>query len=73
MKITELENYTGHQGIPYFSDRQIAQFREMQLATGNHFDIVTCSEAKRFSKSLTPLEQSATPAPILHIKIFARY
>lgn len=59
MKITELENYTGHQGIPYFSDRQIVQFREMQLATGNHFDIVTCSEAKRFSKSLTPLEQSA--------------
>lgn len=59
MKITELENYTGHQGIPYFSDKQIAQFREMQLATGNHFDIVTCSEARRFSKSLTPLEQQA--------------
>ncbi len=59
MKITELENYTGHQGIPYFSDKQIAQFREMQLATGNTFDIVTCSEAKRFSKSLTPLEEQA--------------
>lgn len=59
MKITELENYTGHQGIPYFTDRQIAQFREMQLVTGNKFDIVTCSEAKRFSKSLTPLEEQA--------------
>jgi len=59
MKITELENYTGHEGIPYFTDRQIAQFREMQLATGNHFDIITCPEASRFSKSLTPLEQQA--------------
>lgn len=59
MKITELENYTGHQGIPYFSDKQIAQFKEMQLATGNHFDIVTCPEASKFSKSLTKLEQSA--------------
>lgn len=59
MKITELENYTGHNGIPYFSDKQIAQFREMQLVTGNNFDIVTCSEARRFSQSLTPLEQQA--------------
>lgn len=59
MKIKELENYTGHQGIPYFTDRQIAQLRELQLATGNHFNIVTCPDAKKFSGALTDLEKSA--------------
>lgn len=59
LKITELENYTGHQGIPYFTDRQVAQLRELQLATGNHFNIVTCPDAKKFGDALTPLEEKA--------------
>lgn len=59
LKITELNNYTGHNGIPYFTDKQIAQIREMQVATGNHFDIITCPEAKRFSSSLTKMEADA--------------
>lgn len=59
LRITTLENYTGKNGIPYFSDKQIAQLKELQLATGNSFDIISCPEAKRFGDALTSLEKQA--------------
>ena len=44
LRMTEVNNYKGLDGIPYFSDRQINQFERLQLATGEKFDIISCSE-----------------------------
>ena len=62
LKITELNNYTGADGIPYFTDSQIAQIKEMQAVTGNYFDIITRPETARFKGALTPLENKAIKA-----------
>ena len=62
LKITELNNYTGADGIPYFTDSQIAQIKEMQAVTGNYFDIITRPESARFKGALTPLENKAIKA-----------
>lgn len=43
-KITEVNNYKGTDGVAYFSDKQIREFEKLQLATGERFDIITCSE-----------------------------
>lgn len=59
LKITELNNYTGKDGIPYFTDNQIAQLKEMQVVTGNSFDIISRPEAARFKDALSPLEGKA--------------
>lgn len=59
LRITELENYSGIDGIPYFTDRQIIQIRDVQMAAGRSIEIKSIPEAKRSSKSLTPLEEQA--------------
>lgn len=43
-KVTEVNNYKGSDGVAYFSDKQIREFEKLQLATGEKFDIITCSE-----------------------------
>lgn len=43
-KLTEVNNYKGADGVAYFSDKQIREFEKLQLATGEKFDIITCSE-----------------------------
>src|SRR5574344_1677688 len=61
--IGEVNNYKGRNGIPYFSDRQIREFEKFQLATGQKFDIITCSEnidlEKYGLKNLPKYEQLA--------------
>lgn len=59
LRMTELNNYTGKDGIPYFTDSQIAQLKELQIATGESFDIITRPEVARFKDSLLPLESKA--------------
>jgi transcriptional regulator CtsR len=60
MQITEINNYIGKDGIPYFTDSQIFQFKELQALTHEEFDILSRSEQGRlFPKSLTKLEKSA--------------
>ncbi|MBD5402731.1 hypothetical protein HDR58_08035 [bacterium] len=44
LKIGEVNNYKGFDGVSYFSDRQINEFEKLQLATKERFDIITCSE-----------------------------
>lgn len=44
LRMTEINNYKGVDGVSYFSDRQISQFERLQMATGERFDIITCSE-----------------------------
>lgn len=44
VRMTEINNYKGIDGVSYFSDRQIRQFERLQMATGEKFDIITCSE-----------------------------
>ncbi len=44
VRMTEINNYKGIDGVSYFSDRQIRQFERLQMATGERFDIITCSE-----------------------------
>jgi len=44
MRITELNNYRGNAGIAYFSDRQVNEFLKLQKATGEKFDIISCSQ-----------------------------
>ena len=44
LRMTEVDNYKGLDGIPYFSDRHIEQFKRLQIATGEKFDIISCSE-----------------------------
>lgn len=50
LRMTEINNYKGVNGISYFSDRQIREFEKLQLATGERFDIITCSEKIDLSK-----------------------
>lgn len=50
LKMTEINNYKGADGIAYFSDRQIREFEKLQLATGEKMDIITCSENIDLSK-----------------------
>jgi hypothetical protein len=60
MQITEINNYIGRDGIPYFTDSQIFQFKELQALTHEEFDILSRSEQGRlFPKSLTKLEKDA--------------
>lgn len=59
LRMTELNNYTGKNGIPYFTDSQIAQLRELQIVTGESFDIITRPEIARFKDALLPLENKA--------------
>ena len=44
VRMTEINNYKGIDGSILFSDRQIRQFERLQMATGERFDIITCSE-----------------------------
>lgn len=61
--IGEVNNYKGRNGIPYFSDRQIREFEKFQLATGQKFDIITCSENIDLEKyGLKNLPKSAQDA-----------
>lgn len=63
MKIGDVENYKGADGIAYFSDRQIRQFERLQLATGEKHDIISCSEHINLSKyGLENLSPSAKDA-----------
>jgi hypothetical protein len=63
MQITEINNYIGRDGIPYFTDSQIFQFKELQALTHEGFDILSRSEQGRlFPKSLTKLEKDAIKA-----------
>lgn len=63
MKIGDVENYKGADGIAYFSDRQIRQFERLQLATGEKHDIISCSENIDLSKyGLEGLSPSAKDA-----------
>lgn len=59
LKITEFNNYRGANGIPYYTDAQIARLKDLQLVTGNHFDIITAPEASRFKNVLTKFEEDA--------------
>lgn len=59
LRITELENYTGKNGIPYFTDKQINKLRDIHIASGRPIRITSVSEEKRFGKVLTPSEQDA--------------
>lgn len=63
LKLGEINNYKGKNGIAYFSDRQIREFEKMQLATGEKFDIITCSEDIDLTKyGLEKMPQSAQDA-----------
>lgn len=63
LRMTEINNYKGKDGVAYFSDRQIREFEKMQLATGQKFDIITCSENIDFSKyGLEELPKAAQDA-----------
>lgn len=63
LKMTEINNYKGADGIAYFSDRQIREFEKLQLATGEKFDIITCSENIDLSKyGIDTLPKSAQDA-----------
>lgn len=57
MRITEINNYRGHDGIPYFSAAQVKEFERLQVATGETFDIITCPAAKDWK--LSKLEEKA--------------
>ena len=50
LRMTEINNYKGQNGVAYFSDRQIREFEKMQFATGEKIDIITCSENIDLSK-----------------------
>lgn len=63
LKMTEINNYKGTDGIAYFSDNQIRDFEKLQLATGEKMDIITCSESIDLSKyGLESLPKSAQDA-----------
>jgi len=63
LKMTEINNYKGTDGIAYFSDRQIREFEKLQLATGEKIDIITCSENIDLAKyGLENLSKSAQDA-----------
>lgn len=63
MKMTEINNYKGPDGIAYFSDRQIREFEKFQLATGQKIDIITCSENIDLAKyGIENLSKSAQDA-----------
>lgn len=63
LQMTEINNYKGVNGIAYFSDNQIRQFERLQLATGEKFDIITCSENIDLAKyGLEGLSKSAKDA-----------
>lgn len=63
LRMTEVNNYKGVNGIAYFSDNQIRQFERLQLATGERFDIITCSENIDLAKyGLEGLSKSAKEA-----------
>lgn len=63
LQMTEVNNYKGVNGIAYFSDNQIRQFEKLQLATGEKFDIITCSENIDLAKyGLEGLSKSAKEA-----------
>lgn len=62
-RITEVNNYKGKDGVAYFSDRQISEFEKLQLATGERFDIITCSESIDLAKyGLEGLSKNAKDA-----------
>lgn len=63
LRMTEINNYKGLDGVSYFSDRQIKEFEKLQLATGEKFDIITCSESIDLAKyGLEGLSKSAKDA-----------
>ena len=53
LRLGDVNNYKGKNGIAYFSDNQIRQFERLQLATGEKFDIISCSENIDLAKYTT--------------------
>ena len=63
LRLGDVNNYKGKDGIAYFSDNQIRQFERFQLATGEKFDIISCSENIDLAKyGLENLPKSAKDA-----------
>lgn len=63
LRIGDVNNYKGKNGIAYFSDNQVRQFERLQLATGEKFDIISCSENIDLAKyGLENLPKSAQDA-----------
>lgn len=63
LRLGDVNNYKGKNGIAYFSDNQIRQFERLQLATGEKFDIISCSENIDLAKyGLENLPKSAQDA-----------
>lgn len=63
LRLGDVNNYKGKNGIAYFSDNQIRQFERLQLATGEKFDIISCSENIDLAKyGLENLPKSAKDA-----------
>ncbi len=63
LRLTEINNYKGPDGIAYFSDNQIRQFERLQLATGEPIDIITCGESIDLAKyGIENLPKSAQDA-----------
>lgn len=63
LRMTEVNNYKGINGIAYFSDNQISQFERLQLATGEKIDMITCSESIDLAKyGIENLPKSAKDA-----------
>lgn len=63
LRLGDVNNYKGKDGIAYFSDNQIRQFERLQLATGEKHDIISCSENIDLAKyGLENLPKSAQDA-----------
>jgi hypothetical protein len=63
LRIKEINNYSGKDGIPYFSDAQIFQIQEYQAITKEPIDIISVPELKRsYPESLLKNEQKAIKA-----------